>query len=174
MPDADFRTVLDTFSDRWVATARFVSTELIIELLRLSGEWTAAYYDGVDPEAPGEPVGFFGVRHGETSPWWHAIAREYVECWVHHSQMRRALGLSSLDDARFLAAGVQVVGAAVRMEPVIPRDGDGDWALGEIVLGAGPQAAAILTRSFTRQEVQQLLRGPSGLIERLSPALGHP
>src|SRR5437660_11510829 len=33
---ADFRTLLDTFNDRWVAAARFLSPELLIELLRLS------------------------------------------------------------------------------------------------------------------------------------------
>jgi len=58
---ADFRTLLDTFNDRWVAAARFLSPVLLIELLRLSGEWTAAYYEGVDPEAPGEAVGLFGA-----------------------------------------------------------------------------------------------------------------
>ena len=43
MPDADFRTLLDTFNDRWVAAARFLSTDLVIELLDLAGEWTASY-----------------------------------------------------------------------------------------------------------------------------------
>jgi uncharacterized protein (TIGR03083 family) len=174
LPGADFRTLLDTFNDRWVATAGFVSIELLTELLRLSGEWTVAYYESVDPEASGESVNFFGARRGEASPLWQAIAREYVERWVHHSQIRRALGLSSLDGEQFLAAGLQVIGTAVQMEPLIPTGADGDWALGEIVLGPGAQAAAILTRAFTTRELQQLLRGPSALIERLSPALGRP
>src|SRR5438477_224925 len=90
LPGVDFRTLLDTFNDRWVAAAGFLSTELVTELLSRTGEWTAAYYGAVDPDAPGEPVGFFGSR-GESSPFWHAIAREYVERWVHHSQIRRAL-----------------------------------------------------------------------------------
>lgn len=92
LPGADFRTILDSFNDRWVAAAGFLSTDLLVELLRLTGEWTAAYYDEVDPSAPGEPVGFFGSP-GEPSPFWQAIAREFVERWVHHSQVRRAVGL---------------------------------------------------------------------------------
>ena len=174
LPGADFRTLLDTFNDRWVATARFLSSELLIELLRLSGEWTAGYYESVDPEAPGEPVGFFGVGRGGASPFWHAIAREYVERWVHHSQVRRALGLSSLDDRPFLVAGIEVVAAALRAEPVIPSGQDGEWALGQVVLGPAAQAAAILTRAYSTQEVRGLLRGPSGLLDRLAPVLGQP
>ena len=69
LPDADFRTLLDDFNDRWVAAARFLSPQLLMELLRLADEWTAAYYRAVDPEAPAEPVGFFGSR-GAHSPFW--------------------------------------------------------------------------------------------------------
>jgi uncharacterized protein (TIGR03083 family) len=174
LPTADFGTLLDTFNDRWVATAGFLSTALLTELLRQSGEWTAAYYDRVDPNAPGESVGVFGARPGESSPLWQAIAREYMERWAHHCQIRRALGLSSLDDRRFLAGGVQVMGSGLRMEPRVPLDADGDWAVGELVLGPTAQAAAVLTRAYTAQAVQQLLRGPSTLIERLSPILGRP
>ena len=102
LPGADFRTLLDAFNDRWVTTARFMSPLLLIELLRLTGEWTAAYYESVDPDAPGEPVGLFGASRDSSSPFWQAIAREYLERWIHHSQIRRALGLRSLADAQFL------------------------------------------------------------------------
>src|SRR3954471_20956509 len=88
MPGSDFRVLLDTFNDRWVPVAGFFSTAVLVELLRLTGEWTASYYENVDPSAPCEPVGFFGST-GETSPFWQAIAREYMERWVHHSQIRR-------------------------------------------------------------------------------------
>src|SRR5215471_16166165 len=37
MAGADFRTLLDAFNDTWVATARFFSAELLIELLRVVG-----------------------------------------------------------------------------------------------------------------------------------------
>ena len=39
---ADFPTLLDTFNDRWVSATAFLSVELLIELLRLTGQWTAA------------------------------------------------------------------------------------------------------------------------------------
>ncbi len=42
LPEADFRTLLDTFNNRWILTARFLSSRLLVELLRLTGEWTAA------------------------------------------------------------------------------------------------------------------------------------
>ena len=135
LPGADFRTLLDTFNDRWVATASFLSTPMVTELLRLTGEWTASYYESVDPEAPGEAVGIFGAKRGSSSPLWHAIAREYLERWVHHSQIRRALGLGSLADRQFLEVGVEVVAAIGRVEPGIPPHQEGDWAVGVVVLG---------------------------------------
>jgi uncharacterized protein (TIGR03083 family) len=174
LPDADFRTLLNTFNDRWVAAARYVSAELLIELLRLSGEWTAGYYEVVDPRAPGESVGIFGARQGETSPFWHAIAREYFERWIHHSQIRRALGLSSLADGQFLVPGIEVVAAIARMEPGIPTSVEGLWALGPVVLGPSEQAAAILTRAHTAEEVRDLVSGPSDLVQLLVAGLGRP
>lgn len=41
MPGADIRQLLDGFNDQWVEAARFMSPTLLIELLRLSGEWTS-------------------------------------------------------------------------------------------------------------------------------------
>ena len=174
LPDADFRTLLNTFNDRWVAAARYLSAELLIELLRLAGEWTAEYYEGVDPRAAGESVGLFGARQDENSPFWHAIAREYFERWIHHSQIRRALGLSSLADRQFLMPGVEVVAAIARIEPGIPTNLDGPWALGPVVLGPSEQAAAILTRAHTDQEVRELVTGPPDLIQTLAAGLGRP
>ncbi|MDA4132883.1 MAG: maleylpyruvate isomerase family mycothiol-dependent enzyme [Thaumarchaeota archaeon] len=174
LPDADFRTLLNTFNDRWVAAGRFLSGELLIELLRLAGEWTVEYYEGVDPRAPGESVGIFGAREGEGSPFWQAIAREYFERWIHHSQIRRALGLSSLADRQFLMPGVEVVAAIARMEPGIPTSLDGPWAVGPVVLGPAEQAAAILTRAHTAEEVRELASGPSDLVQLLAARLGRP
>jgi uncharacterized protein (TIGR03083 family) len=172
MPGADFRTILDAFNDRWAA-ARFLSPELLIALLRLTGEETAAYYEAVDPEAPGEPVGFFGAT-GATSPFWQAIAREYVERWVHHSQVRRALGLGSLADDRFLRVGVAVAGATSGVEPVVPADPHGSWALGPVVLGPALQAADILTRARTAEEIRGLASGPPQGVEMLAGFAGRP
>lgn len=89
-PGLDFRQLLDGFNERWVTAGRFLSPALVIELLRLSGEWTADYYTEVDPTLPGEPVGFFGASG--PSPMWQAIARELVERMVHQHQIRAAVG----------------------------------------------------------------------------------
>ena len=172
LPGVDFRTLLDTFNDRWVAAAGFLSTELVTELLSLAGEWTAAYYGAVDPDAPGEPVGFFGSR-GESSPFWHAVAREYVERWVHHSQIRRALGFASLADRSLLTVGVEVAAAAAGVEPGIPTDPDGSWILGAVVLGPAQQAADILTRAHTADEVRALATGPAAALEVLAGFAGR-
>jgi uncharacterized protein (TIGR03083 family) len=170
LPGADFRTVLDTFNDRWVAAAGFLSPALLLELLRHAGEWTADYYEAVDPEADGEPVGFFGST-GQSSPFWHAIAREYVERWVHHSQIRRALGQPSLCEEPYLGVGLEVIASVAGVDA--GPDGDG-WRLGPIVLGPAEQAADVLTRRHAADEVGALVSGPREAVETLARLAGRP
>lgn len=173
LPGTDFRTLLDTFNDRWVSAAQFLSPELLIELLGLTGEWTASYYEQVDPTAPGEPVGFFGAT-GTHSPFWHAIAREYIERWVHHSQIRRAVGRGSLSDHRFLAVGVAVAAASAGVEAIVPTEEGEPWMIGPIELGPPQQAADILTRAYSADEVRKLAAGPSESVELLASFTGRP
>ncbi len=173
LPGGDFRSLLDTFNDRWVSAARFLSTELAVELLGLTGEWTAAYYEAVDPTAAGEPVGFFGAT-GPHSPFWQAIAREYVERWVHHSQIRRALGLGSLSDHRFLAAGVAVAAAAAGVEAGVPAAEGDPWTIGPVELGSPQQAADILTRAHTADAIRQIASGPTEAVDLLAFFAGRP
>jgi hypothetical protein len=171
---ADFRTLLDSFNDRWVAAARYLSPQILIELLRLSGEWTLAYYERVDPESPGEAVALFGTSRDASSPFWQAIAREYLERWIHHSQIRRALGLPSLAARQFLLPGVEVCAAMARMEPNVPTDPDGALRIGPIVLGSAQQAADILTRAHTVQHARELLEGPTDLVDLFAAVAGRP
>ncbi len=173
-PGSDFRTQLDTFNDRWVTAARFLSPNLLVELLGLTGEWTAQYYESVDPLTDGESVGLFGARQDKSSPFWQVIAREYFERWIHNSQIRRALALSSLSDRSFLVPGIEVVGAIARLEPMIPATPDGTWAIGPITLGHAEQAAAILTRAHTPEEVCELSSGPSEVVQVFAAAIGRP
>ena len=93
-PGLDFRQLLDGFNEQWVEAAMYLSPLLVIELLRLTGEWTGSFYRSTDLEKAGEPVGFLD-RSG-SSPYWQAIAREYVERWVHQHQIRRAIGRPDL------------------------------------------------------------------------------
>lgn len=173
LPGADFRTLLDAFNDRFVAATNFLSTELVVYLLRATGEWTASYYESVDPDAPGEPVGFFGAS-GPSSPFWQAIAREYMERWVHHSQVRRALGFGSLADARFLSVGVEVAASAAGVEPGIPTEDGGSWSLGPVTLGAAQQAADVLTRAYTAEEIEGVVSGPAPAVELLAAFAARP
>lgn len=109
-PGVTFRGLLDGFNEQWVHAAQFLSPALIIELLRVTGVWTAAFYDAVDPEAPGEPVGLFAAA--EESPYWQVSAREYVERWAHHHQVRRATGRRDLGP-EFLAPALDTVAFAL-------------------------------------------------------------
>ena len=170
---SDFTTLLDAFNDRWVATTRFLSAELVVELLRLTGDWTAAYYESVDPDAPGESVRLFGAQEGGSSPFWQAIAREYLERWVHHAQIRRALRIPSLADTVFLTPGVEVAAAIARMEPGMPANPAGTWSLGPLVLGPAQQAADILTRAHTADEIRGLVAGPPEVVALFAAVAGR-
>ncbi|HEX4820114.1 MAG TPA: maleylpyruvate isomerase N-terminal domain-containing protein [Acidimicrobiales bacterium] len=170
LPGADFRVLLDAFNDRWVAANRFLSTDVLLELLRLSGEWTSAYYEAVDPRAPCEPVGFFGST-GEPSPFWQAIAREYMERWIHHSQVRRALSLSSLADEPFVSVGAAVAASSAGVEAIL---NDGVWTIGPVSLGAPQQTADILTRAHAPDEIRRLAGGPPDLVDLLAIIAGRP
>lgn len=172
MPGADFRTMLDTFNDRWVQASGFLSVELLVELLELTGEWTVSYYENVDPEAAGEPVGFFG-DHGSSSPFWQAIAREYMERWVHHSQIRRAFHRGPLAEQLFVEVGVTVASATAGIEPVIPTDPATPWTLGPVVLGDRAQAANILTKGLTAEEIRSVATGPSEAVDLLANFAGR-
>jgi hypothetical protein len=83
-------TLLDQFNERWVHASTFLSPTLLVELLRLMGESTHEWYASVNPESVGEPVLLFGEG---PAPYWSIAAREYLERWVHHLQIRRALGI---------------------------------------------------------------------------------
>ena len=164
--------MLDTFNDRWVDASNFLSTELLLQLLDLTGEWTVPYYESVDPEAAGEPVGLFGV-HGSSSPFWHAIAREYMERWVHHSQVRRALLRGPLADQLFVEVGVTVAAATAGIEPLIPTEPATTWTLGPVTLGDRTQAANILTKGLSAVEIRSVATGPIEAVEFLANFAGR-
>nr|WHW29165.1 putative maleylpyruvate isomerase family mycothiol-dependent enzyme [uncultured bacterium] len=173
MPGVDFRTLLDTFNDQWVEAARFLSPPLLIELLRLSGDWTAEYYGEVDPGSPGEPVPLFSPTTGDTSPFWHAIAREFLERWTHHAQIRRALSRSSIPDPGVLAVGVNIISTVAAMPATVPNGPDAPWEIGPMILGPSEQAAAILTLAHTEDEVAAMVDGPPALVAEFAGRVGR-
>ena len=122
-PGLTFRALLDGFNEEWVTAARFLSRELLIELLHLAGEWSESFYRDVGLETrSGEPVGFFAET--EPSPYWQVIAREYVERVTHQSQIRRALGARELTgEPAVVAARVVVYALAAWMRDYAPAVG---------------------------------------------------
>ncbi len=104
-PGLDFRQLLDGFNEQWVTAATFLSGRIVCELLAQTGDDTAAFYETVDLGSDGEPVGFFGAH--ESSPYWQIAGREFVERWVHHLQIRRAVDADDLP-SEFLGAAANV------------------------------------------------------------------
>jgi uncharacterized protein (TIGR03083 family) len=94
-PGLSFRALLDGFNEEWVRAARFISADLLVELLRIVGDWSDTFYREVGLESmSGEPVGLFAQT--APSPYWQVIAREYLERFVHQSQIRRAIDAPEL------------------------------------------------------------------------------
>jgi hypothetical protein len=96
---------LDRFNEHWVSAASFLSPLVVIELLRLSGEWTELFYGTVDADRAGEVVAWIGP---DPQPYWMLAAREYWERWIHQQQIRRAVDRSGLHDAGFVLPAVAV------------------------------------------------------------------
>jgi len=91
-----------------VHTARFLSAELLIELLALVGDWSDTFYGEIGLDTiSGEPVGLFAQT--APSPYWQVIAREYLERFVHQSQIRRAIGAPELSGALLTSVARVVV-----------------------------------------------------------------
>ena len=122
-PGLDLRALLDGFNEQWVTAATFLSPALVVELLRLTGEWSAAFYEAVDLDGPSEPVGFFGATG--PSPYRQVIGRELVERWVHQHQLRRAVGRPDLGvELLAVVGGVFVSGLAARLGDIgVPEGG---------------------------------------------------
>lgn len=183
-PGSSFRALLDGFNEQWVAASRFLSNELVIEMLRLVGDWSEAFYCDVGLDTTsGEPVGFFAET--EPSPYWQAIAREYVERFIHQSQIRRAVGAPELGGelatsaarvaAHVLAAWMRnyapAAGSAIAVDfgavgawtwereadRWVVREGNADRATTARIVVAPADAIAMLSRGLLRDEVVALL-----------------
>jgi hypothetical protein len=102
---------IERSNEQWVDATRRIPTALLVELLSFIQPRVDAAFAAVDLESPGVPVAWTG--NGPT-PYWLDIAREYAERWVHHAQMRLAVGQRPLVDRRWL---FPVVDAFMRCLP---------------------------------------------------------
>jgi uncharacterized protein (TIGR03083 family) len=98
-------------NEQWVEAMRRVSPQLIVELLRFSGERAFAHYRTRDLDAIGNPVDWAGPQR---APVWLHIAREYTERWLHSQQIYDAVGLTRAKEPRLFAP---VLDAFVRALP---------------------------------------------------------
>lgn len=169
-PGLGFRQLLDGFNDQWVRTAMFLSPRIVVDLLVLTGRWSTAYYRSVDLDEAGEPVGFFGAT--TPAPWWQVVAREYAERWIHHQQVRRALGRDDVE-AHLTAAAVEsiVLGMGARIAELGRLTiGDRSWELGPggAVEVDPSQATIVLSRGLTLEDTRAALSGDPTLVRAVA------
>lgn len=186
MPGLGFRELLDEFNERWVRTARFFGTPLIVELLRVTGAWTAEFYRRVPADLLGEPVPWVGP---EPATYWMIAAREYAERWIHHCQIARAVDRAVPASEHFVVPAVAALmhgfpnamnvvdtepGAAVTVAVAshawtVSRDETG-WSLQDgapdaptvrVVLSLA-EAAGLFSRGLTAEQIRQLRAEGSG------------
>ena len=178
----DLMAPLDRFNEQWVDAASFLSPAVIVDLLRLTGEWTDRWYASVDPDRLGETIHW--ISPIDPQPYWLLAAREYLERWIHHLQIRRAVNSPGLNSARYVVPAVAVtlrgLPRALSSLPTSPettitftiRDADVSWTLRPVAdswqlhdgapaepdvrLSFGVESAVnLFSRGLPRSQVQQ-------------------
>ncbi|MEE9285042.1 MAG: maleylpyruvate isomerase family mycothiol-dependent enzyme [Dehalococcoidia bacterium] len=96
----EFVRLLNEKNQRWVETARGISSKLLGDLLRFTGGQAGDYFASLDPFDQGPVVSWAGP---DPAPNWLNIAREYTERWHHQQQIREAVGKPRLTEPRFFA-----------------------------------------------------------------------
>ena len=169
-PGLAFRQLLDGFNDQWVEAATFISEALVLTMVRLTGQWSAEYYQSLALDEPSEPVGFFGASG--PSPAWQVIAREYAERWIHQQQIRRALGREDLGEALASPAKEAVVlGFGSRFAQLGTFTAGGQtWPFraGVDISLDESKADAVLSRGLTVEETRRSLHGETELVEAIA------
>jgi hypothetical protein len=87
---ADVLALIQRLNATGVAFGRRLSTDLLADLLDVTGRWMSAFVATLDPEASA----LFGVAWAGESSSDNRLdtAREYTERWHHQMQMRAAIG----------------------------------------------------------------------------------
>jgi hypothetical protein len=80
-----------------VKYAERVSPRLVTDLLEVTGQWLAEYFESLPPHGEAVfPVAWAGEERSEN---WMDIGREYTEHWHHQMQIRDAVRASRTDRA---------------------------------------------------------------------------
>jgi uncharacterized protein (TIGR03083 family) len=93
---SDLVDFLNQLNHTWVKAAQRISPQLLIELLKLSGQQVYEFFKTLDPFQPA----LFSVAWAgeEISPNWFDVAREYTERWLHQQQIRDAVNRPGLTE----------------------------------------------------------------------------
>lgn len=175
--EAELRDFINAKNNAWVAAARYLSPRAVVSLLEHTGRETQAYFESLDPNAPGLGVSWAGQAE---SPNWFDLAREYTERWHHQAQIREAVAAPLLYDEPLFAPVIDTMvhavphalrhatGTAIRIAVTgqiertynLTHSNDG-WHLS---VAGGPEASAtvtldgdtawrLLTRNLPRAEI---------------------
>ncbi|MGA9768803.1 MAG: maleylpyruvate isomerase family mycothiol-dependent enzyme [Blastocatellia bacterium] len=112
----DFVAFINGLNHDWVKATQRLSPVVLCDLLEFAGRQVCAYFDSLDPFAPGGPVEWAGP---EPAPLWLDLAREYTERWHHQQQIRDAVGKPGLKEPEYFAP---VLDAFVRALPQTYRN----------------------------------------------------
>jgi uncharacterized protein (TIGR03083 family) len=90
---------INELNQGWINTAQRMSSRMVVEFLKLTGQEIYDYFKSLDPYAhDGFPVRWVSETR---TPNWLDIAREYTEKWHHQQQIRDAVGKPGLTDKKF-------------------------------------------------------------------------
>ncbi|HEY8767154.1 MAG TPA: maleylpyruvate isomerase N-terminal domain-containing protein [Dehalococcoidia bacterium] len=147
--EAELPAFINHQNEAWVASMRRVSPPLLIDLLDCAGQRTQAYFESLDPDAPGLGVSWAGESESAN---WFDLAREYTERWHHQAQIREAVGAPMLYEPRLFAP---LIATLVRGVPHSLRKRDApEGAHIRIVLHEPNQALSLVREAGRWQLVQ--------------------
>jgi uncharacterized protein (TIGR03083 family) len=141
---------LNRINEEWVVAARRLSPRVLRDLLRRTGDETLEYFASLNPFEPGERVSWAGP---DPAPRWLHVAREYTERWVHHQQIREAVGAPLLAEPRFFTPVLATFARA------LPRTFNGvvtirDAQVGVYLTGPSGSDWTVVTRGEGRWELR--------------------
>jgi uncharacterized protein (TIGR03083 family) len=158
---SDLVDFLNQLNHDWVKVAQRISPQLLIELLKLTGQQVYEFFKTLDPYQSA----LFSVAWAgeEISPNWFDIAREYTERWLHQQQIRDAVNRPGLTKRHlfypvldtFLRAlpftyrGVEAA-EGTRLSIFITGEAGGEWSLirekgaWQLFYGCQANAAALI------------------------------
>jgi hypothetical protein len=92
--------LINQHNTNWVKCTQHISPELLIDLLKMTGEQTSEYFQSLDPFELGVPVDWVGP---DPAPNWLDLAREYTERWHHQQHIRDAVRKPGMTEPKFLS-----------------------------------------------------------------------